>query len=200
MTGGRTSLKRAEWTVDSGAVRSRHLGLVLFARYVAISLVPVLLLGTAVDLYTRHQVRAQKVAAATKQSEAVVTAAFTPFADQLGGATGAPNPLLALPLQQVTEQAQRSGLLRGLRLWNPDGHLVWAGGELVDHPASVTERAFYDAAAGTIRGDFAIETGRNLVHASDEEPGSAEREVNLWFGGEGEILSWSRETDRWIYE
>src|SRR3712207_5660286 len=59
-------------------------------------------------------------------------------------------------------------------------------------------RAF-DAAAGTIRGDFAIETGRNLVHASDEEPGSATREVGLWFT-DGELLSWSRETDRWIYE
>ena len=59
-------------------------------------------------------------------------------------------------------------------------------------------RAF-DAAAGTIRGDFALETGRNLVHASDEEPGSAEREVKLWFK-EAEFVSWSRETDRWIYE
>jgi nucleoside-diphosphate kinase len=59
-------------------------------------------------------------------------------------------------------------------------------------------RAF-DAAAGTIRGDFAIETGRNLVHASDEEPGSAPREVALWFS-DSELHSWSRETDRWIYE
>ena len=57
----------------------------------------------------------------------------------------------------------------------------------------------YEAAAGTIRGDFALETGRNLVHASDEEPGSAEREVKLWFG-EAECVSWSRETDPWIYE
>jgi nucleoside-diphosphate kinase len=59
-------------------------------------------------------------------------------------------------------------------------------------------RAF-EAEAGSIRGDFALETGRNLVHASDEEPGSAEREVNLWFG-ESEFVSWSRDTDRWIYE
>ena len=57
----------------------------------------------------------------------------------------------------------------------------------------------YEAAAGTIRGDFALETGRNLVHASDEEPGSAEREVKLWFGDDG-LMAWSRETDRWIYE
>ena len=59
-------------------------------------------------------------------------------------------------------------------------------------------RAF-DADAGTIRGDFALETGRNLVHASDTEPGSAPREVALWFG-DAEQIGWSRETDRWIYE
>jgi nucleoside-diphosphate kinase len=59
-------------------------------------------------------------------------------------------------------------------------------------------RAF-EAAAGTIRGDFALETGRNLVHASDENEGSAEREVGLWFTDK-ELHSWSRETDRWIYE
>jgi nucleoside-diphosphate kinase len=57
----------------------------------------------------------------------------------------------------------------------------------------------YEADAGTIRGDLALETGRNLVHASDTEPGSADREVTLWFS-DSEQKSWSRETDRWIYE
>jgi nucleoside-diphosphate kinase len=57
----------------------------------------------------------------------------------------------------------------------------------------------YEADAGTIRGDFALETGRNLVHASDTEPGSADREVKLWFGA-SESIAWSRETDRWIYD
>lgn len=37
------------------------------------------------------------------------------------------------------------------------------------------------ASPGTIRGDFASETTRNLVHASDSEA-SAEREITLWFG------------------
>lgn len=56
-----------------------------------------------------------------------------------------------------------------------------------------------DAAPGTIRGDFGTSFGKNLVHASDENPGSAEREVALWFKPE-DIVSYSRETDRWIYE
>jgi nucleoside-diphosphate kinase len=38
-----------------------------------------------------------------------------------------------------------------------------------------------EAAPGSIRGDFAIDTGRNLVHGSDS-PGSAARESELFFG------------------
>ena len=55
------------------------------------------------------------------------------------------------------------------------------------------------AAPGTIRGDLGIEIGRNLIHASDEQPGSAAREVALWFGTDGQ-LDWSRDSDRWIRE
>ncbi|HOU42601.1 MAG TPA: nucleoside-diphosphate kinase [Promineifilum sp.] len=54
------------------------------------------------------------------------------------------------------------------------------------------------AAPGTIRGDLAVEIGRNLVHGSDG-PESAAREVALFFQ-EDELVSWSRETDRWIRE
>ena len=57
----------------------------------------------------------------------------------------------------------------------------------------------FEAEAGSIRGDFALEVGRNLVHASDTEPGSAAREVALWFT-DSELVTWSRETDRWIFE
>ena len=55
------------------------------------------------------------------------------------------------------------------------------------------------AAPGTIRGDLGIEIARNLIHASDEQPGSAVREVALWFGAGGQ-LDWSRDGDRWIRE
>jgi nucleoside-diphosphate kinase len=37
-----------------------------------------------------------------------------------------------------------------------------------------------EAAPGSIRGDFAIETGTNLVHGSDSDE-SAEREIGLFF-------------------
>lgn len=55
-----------------------------------------------------------------------------------------------------------------------------------------------EAAPGTIRADYALEIGRNLVHASDG-PETAKQEIALWFKAE-ELISWERMTDRWIYE
>ncbi len=54
------------------------------------------------------------------------------------------------------------------------------------------------AAPGTIRGDMAIDIGRNLIHGSDSTE-SAERELAIFFE-EGEILDYERETDRWSVE
>jgi nucleoside-diphosphate kinase len=55
-----------------------------------------------------------------------------------------------------------------------------------------------EATPGTIRADFALEIGRNLVHGSDG-PETAAFEVPLFFT-EDEILSYGRDTDRWIFE
>ena len=55
-----------------------------------------------------------------------------------------------------------------------------------------------NAAPGTIRGDFALDIGRNLIHASDA-PETADRELALWFSPD-ELVSYQRETDRWIFE
>ena len=54
----------------------------------------------------------------------------------------------------------------------------------------------HEAAPGTIRGDFALETAQNLVHASDS-PENAASEVALWFT-EAELLDYPREIDRWV--
>ena len=54
------------------------------------------------------------------------------------------------------------------------------------------------AEAGTIRGDLALEMGRNLIHGSDS-PESAVTEIDLFFSPE-EILSFSRDIDRWVFE
>ena len=55
-----------------------------------------------------------------------------------------------------------------------------------------------NAAPGTIRGDFAVEVGRNLIHASDSAE-NGEHEVSLFFAA-NELLDWKRSTDSWIYE
>ncbi|HEX9550042.1 MAG TPA: nucleoside-diphosphate kinase [Candidatus Limnocylindrales bacterium] len=54
----------------------------------------------------------------------------------------------------------------------------------------------HEAAPGTIRGDLALETAQNLVHASDSAE-TAATEVALWFGVD-EILDYEREIDRWV--
>jgi nucleoside-diphosphate kinase len=55
-----------------------------------------------------------------------------------------------------------------------------------------------EAAPGTIRGDFGLETGRNIVHGSDS-PASAEREIALHFS-QPELLSYRRIDEAWLYE
>jgi nucleoside-diphosphate kinase len=53
-----------------------------------------------------------------------------------------------------------------------------------------------EAALGTIRGDLALETAQNLVHASDSAE-TAVQELALWFRPE-ELLDYGREVDRWV--
>jgi nucleoside-diphosphate kinase len=54
----------------------------------------------------------------------------------------------------------------------------------------------HEAAPGTIRGDFALETAQNLVHASDSAE-TAVAELALWFDN-AELHEYDREIDRWV--
>jgi nucleoside-diphosphate kinase len=53
----------------------------------------------------------------------------------------------------------------------------------------------HEAAPGTIRGDLALETAQNLIHASDG-PETAAAELALWFRPD-ELLAYDRDIDRW---
>ena len=53
-----------------------------------------------------------------------------------------------------------------------------------------------EADPGTIRGDLAVVTAQNLVHASDS-PETAQAELDLWFRPE-ELVGYEREIDRWV--
>ena len=55
-----------------------------------------------------------------------------------------------------------------------------------------------DSAPGTIRGDFAVDMGRNVIHASDS-PESAKREISLYFNT-SEIVTYKRIDEQWLYE
>lgn len=54
-----------------------------------------------------------------------------------------------------------------------------------------------EATPGSIRADFGVEIGRNLVHASDG-PETAASEIGMWFGSD--LVEWARATDPWIFE
>ncbi len=77
--------------------------------------------------------------------------------------------------------------------------MVLEGHEAIDVVrAMVGATRPWEAAAGTIRGDYALMGLRNLIHASDA-PVTAANEIGLWFRPD-EIHSWPRDLDRWINE
>ncbi|CAI9754004.1 unnamed protein product [Fraxinus pennsylvanica] len=55
-----------------------------------------------------------------------------------------------------------------------------------------------NAEPGTIRGDLAVQTGRNVVHGSDS-PENGKREIALWFK-EGELCEWTPVLEPWLTE
>ncbi|MGD1850406.1 MAG: nucleoside-diphosphate kinase [Cyanophyceae cyanobacterium] len=55
-----------------------------------------------------------------------------------------------------------------------------------------------ESAPGTIRGDFGVSIGRNLIHGSDAVE-TAQKEIALWFKEE-ELSAWSPELSGWLYE
>ena len=54
-----------------------------------------------------------------------------------------------------------------------------------------------DAAPGTIRGDFGVTVGKNIIHGSDS-PESAVREIGLFFNNE-ELVQYDKLMNQWIY-
>ncbi|KAI8124528.1 Nucleoside diphosphate kinase [Lucilia cuprina] len=55
-----------------------------------------------------------------------------------------------------------------------------------------------DSLPGTIRGDFCIQVGRNIIHGSDAVE-SAQKEIALWFN-EKELVDWKPAAVDWVYE
>merc|ERR1712137_266019 len=77
--------------------------------------------------------------------------------------------------------------------------MVWQGTNVVAGARTMIGATSPSASApGTIRGDFGLVVGRNIIHGSGAVE-TAEREINLWFK-EGELSSWTANRNGDIYE
>ena len=78
--------------------------------------------------------------------------------------------------------------------------MVWEGQDAIAQVRTMMgETDPAESAPGTIRGDFGLDLGRNVIHGSDTEEGSAEREIGLFFDDE-ELQSYDRIGETWLYE
>lgn len=77
--------------------------------------------------------------------------------------------------------------------------MVWEGNDVVRQGrAMLGETDPLVSPPGTIRGDFGLQVGRNIVHGSDS-PETASREIALWFNAE-DLNEWSLPTVGSLYE
>ncbi|MNC79172.1 Nucleoside diphosphate kinase [compost metagenome] len=75
--------------------------------------------------------------------------------------------------------------------------MVWQGDDIVTLSRLMMGKTkAVDAVPGTIRGDFSIHTGMNLIHGSDS-PEAAEREIGNYFRPE-ELVTYERANNKWI--
>lgn len=118
--------------------------------------------------------------------------------------------LCALKLVQPTEQLLREHYidlaarpffpsLMQYMVSGPVVAMVWSGLNAVKAGrAMLGETNPQDSKPGSIRGDFCVQTGRNICHGSDSVE-SAEREIALWFRPE-ELVNWESHSKNWVYE
>jgi len=77
--------------------------------------------------------------------------------------------------------------------------MVWEGNDAINAArATIGSTKPVEAAPGSIRGDFGMDIGRNLVHVSDS-PENGVKEADLFFKPE-ELVFWGRATESWICE
>ena len=77
--------------------------------------------------------------------------------------------------------------------------MVWEGSRAIEVVRSTMGKtAPADSAPGTIRGDLALEVGRNIVHGS-ANPEDAVREVGIFFADD-QLIEWNRSANPWIFE
>lgn len=118
--------------------------------------------------------------------------------------------LVALKLVQASEEllCEHYAELRGRPFYGrlvkymssgPVVAMVWQGLDVVRASrALIGATDPMNAQPGTIRGDFCVEVGKNVIHGSDSVE-SARREIALWFRSD-ELLCWEDSVGHWLYE
>ena len=77
--------------------------------------------------------------------------------------------------------------------------MVWEGENAVQVCRNIMGKTNpQESAPGTIRGDYCMVTGVNIIHCSDS-PESAAREIGIFFRPE-DLVDYKRDSDKWIYE
>lgn len=77
--------------------------------------------------------------------------------------------------------------------------MVWEGDGVIASARKIIGATNpLNAEPGTIRGDYGVTVGRNLIHGSDA-PETAQQEIGLWFKDE-ELSSWQPTLTPWLYE
>jgi len=77
--------------------------------------------------------------------------------------------------------------------------MVWEGNNVVKTGRKMLGATRPDdSEPGTIRGDYAIDVGRNVIHGSDSVD-SANKEIELWFGHD-HLINWKSHSESWVYE
>lgn len=75
--------------------------------------------------------------------------------------------------------------------------MVWEGDNVISTARNMMGKTNpADAAPGTIRGDFGVSVGMNIIHGSDSSE-SAQREIGLWFKEE-ELTSYEKTVNQWV--
>lgn len=76
--------------------------------------------------------------------------------------------------------------------------MVWEGENVISSSRiMIGETNPAEATPGSIRGDYAVTVGKNIIHGSDS-PESAEREIKLFFN-DSELTSYDKQDNTWIY-
>ena len=106
--------------------------------------------------------------------------------------------LLETHYSDLKEKAFFPGLIKYM-LMGPVVPMVWEGNNVVATGRKMLGATKpFDSNPGTIRGDFGIDVGRNIIHGSDSVE-TAKREIGLWFK-EDELCNWKPAAFDWVYE